>query len=322
MQAVIAPAYGPPGVVRVVDRPDPVPGPGKILVAVRAATVSTGDAWLRSGTAPRGFGLIIRAVFGIRRLRNPVLGQDLAGEVVAVGAGVTRFRPGDAVIAETGPRMGGHAALAVLPETGAIAPMPAGLTWEEAAAVPFGGGAALHFLDRAGRPLAGARLLVLGAAGAVGSAAVQIARAAGAEVTAHASVRHHALLAGLGAAVIDRHAQPFDRLPGRWDVILDAVGAARWPDARARLGPGGRFLRVAADLPQMLHALALSGAATRPVVGTATGSAASLARLAALADAGRLRPVIDRVFPVAEAAAAHARVEERAKAGSVVLRFP
>lgn len=321
MQAVIAPAYGPPEVVRLADLPDPVPGPGQVLVAVRAATVSTGDAWLRSGKAPRGFGLMIRAAFGVRRLRNPVLGQDLAGEVVAVGAGVTRFREGDAVLAETGPRMGGHAALAVLPETGAIAPKPAGLSWEEAAALPFGGGAALHFLDRAGRPLRGARVLVLGAAGAVGSAAVQIARAAGAEVTAHAAARHQALLAGLGAEVIDRHAQPFDRLEGRWDVILDTVGAARWPQARARLVPGGRFLRVAADLPQMLRALALSAAATRPVVGTATGSAASLVRLAALAGAGQLRPVIDRVLAPSEAAAAHARVEERAKAGSVVLRF-
>lgn len=315
MRAAVVTGYGGPDRVRVEMRPVPVPGAGQVLIRVMATTVSSADWRIRSQTLPRGFGLFGRLAFGLRRPRQPVLGTECAGVVTATGAGVSGFRPGDAVVAYAGAAMGCHAEQVAVPVTKVIAKPPA-LTWEEAAAMSFGGCTALTFL-RAGGLAAGQRVLVLGATGTVGSAAVQIAHAAGATVTATGRAGDHNLLHALRAdAVIDNRAGP---LTGQWEVILDAVGAATWPQIRPHLTADGRFLMVAADLAAMLAARFVRGS-PRPLSVLAPERAEDMAELALLADRGLYRPLIDSSFALDDIAAAHARTGSGHKRGAVVVR--
>ena len=314
MKAVLVRRYGPPDSVAIVDLPQPVPGPGQVLVHIRAATVSAADMRLRAGLFPRGMGVLARLAMGWRGPRQPVLGTDLAGEVAALGPGVTEWRVGDAVIGFTGARMGCHAEYRVMAADALIA-RPDALSWEEAAALPFGFTTALFFLrDKAGLK-AGEKVLVIGASGAVGSAAVQIARHLGAGVTGVCSGANAALVAGLGAEVIDYGAADWARLGRRWDVILDTTGVdpAR---ARACLTPTGRLCLVAADLPQMLRAALMP----RVFIGVAPERVADLRLLAGWAAEGAVKPVASATFPLDQAARAHAIAESGRKVGNVVLR--
>lgn len=318
MKAAVVTAYGPPDRVRLADRPRPVPGKGQVLIRVIATTVSSADWRIRSQTLPRGFCRIAPLVFGLRVPRRPVLGTECAGLVEAVGPAVNAFAPGDAVVAYTGATMGCHAEFVTAP-VGKVILKPSALTWDEAAAMSFGGCTALTFL-RAGGLAAGKRLLVIGATGTVGSAAVQIARAAGAQVTATGRASDAALLAALGAdQVIDNRAQDLAGLPDSWDLILDAVGAETWARMRPRLAPGGRFLMVAADLPAMLGAMFVRGD-RRPLSPMAPERAEDMVELARLAEAGTFRPLIDSTFALDDIAAAHARVDTGRKRGTVVVR--
>lgn len=320
MQAWFCRRYGGPEVLALQAVPRPVPQPGEILVRVRATTVSAGDWRVRSLTMPPGFGPVARLALGVRRPRQPILGTDLAGVVEAVGAGVTRFRPGDAVVGFPGARMRSHAEFRALPEDGPVVAMPGGLSFAEAAAIPFGGMTALHFLDRAAlRP--GERVLVIGASGAVGTALVQLARAAGAEVTGVTSAANLALVAALGAArVIDYGVTDVTREAARYDVIADAVGATRFTRCAGILADGGRFLAIAGGLPDMAWALRSAlGGSRRVLFGPATERPEALRRVIAMAEAGRLRPVIDSCHGFDRMAAAHARVDTGRKRGSVVV---
>lgn len=315
MRAAVVTAYGGPERVRIVARPVPVPGAGQVLIRVMATTVSTADWWLRSQILPSGFGLMGRLAFGLNRPRQPVLGTECAGIVIATGPDVTTFRAGDAVVAYSGARMGCHAEQVAVPVTKVIAKPPA-LSWEEAAAMSFGGCTALNFL-RAGGLKAGQEVLVLGATGAVGSAAVQIAHAAGARVTATGRDSDHNILHALGAdRVIDNRAGP---LEGQWDVILDAVGAATWPQMRPHLTACGRFLIVAGDLPALLRARLVRGE-KRPQSLLTPERAEDIAELAALSARGLYRPLIDSTHAFDDITAAHARVDTGRKRGAVVVR--
>ncbi|HMO07197.1 MAG TPA: NAD(P)-dependent alcohol dehydrogenase [Paracoccaceae bacterium] len=321
MKAAVQDRYGPPDVVRIVDLPDPVPGAGEILVRVCASTVASADARIRAARFPAGMGPLARLALGLRGPRARILGTDLSGEVVALGAGVTRWRVGDRVIALVGAGLRCHAGFRVLKEGAALAPLPPGLGWAEAAALPFGASTALHFLDAKARLAAGERLLVIGAAGAVGSAAVQVGRARGAHVTGVASVANHALLRDLGAdTVIDYHAQDVTRLGEAWDVILDMVGQARIGSHGPLLRPGGRLILGVADLWQTLGAgLARLPGGRWVIAGPAPDSPALVQAVARMAAEGRLRPVIDRCHPLDGIAAAHAHVDGGHKRGSVVV---
>lgn len=315
MRAAVVTGYGPPDRVVIRDLPRPVPKAGEVLIHVVATTVSTADWRIRSMTVPRGFGLLMPLIFGLRAPRQPVLGTECAGVVAAVGPGVTAFAPGDAVVGYVGAAAGCHAEFVRAPVSKLI-PKPAALTWDEAAAMSFGGCTALAFL-RAGGLAAGKRVLVIGATGTVGSAAVQIAAAAGAIVTATGRDTDRAMLAGLGAAaVIDNRAAD---IGGGWDIVLDAVGAERWATIRPRLAPGGRFLMVAADLPAMIGA-ALRRGDRRAVSLMAPERAEDMAALARMAAAGTYRPLIDGTWTLSEMTAAHARVETGRKRGAVVVR--
>lgn len=321
MRAAVVTRYGAPDVIALQTRPVPRCGPGDVLVRVRATTVSSGDARVRARRVPEGMGFLMRLALGWNLPRQPILGTECSGEVVAVGAGVTRFRVGDAVVAFTGATMTAHAEYVRLAADGAIAQKPAGLGWEEAAALLFGGTTAYHYLHRGAAVKVGERVLVLGASGAVGVAAVQLARAMGAEVTGVCSAANAALVLGLGATrVIDYAVEDFTRGDARWDVVMDCVGATDYARCRRVLAPGGRLVRVVCGLGGLIAApFQGRGAGHRVIAGVADERPEDVAALVAMAGEGTYRAVIDGVFPLARIADAHARTDSGRKRGSVVV---
>lgn len=322
MRAAVCTAYGPPGVIHLRDVDMPVAGDRDVLVRIAAASVSAADWRLRACAMPRGFGLISRLAIGLNRPRRAILGSEFSGTVTAIGKAVTRFKVGDAVAGFPGVGLGCHAQYRAMPEDGALVPKPASLSHVEAASLFFGGTAALYFLRDKGRVRPGDRVLVIGASGSVGSAAVQIARQLGAEVTGVCSGANCGLVAGLGAhAVIDYTREDYTRLGPRYDIILDTIGGEPMARTRCALAPDGRLLMVAAGVPQMLLGLTTLWRRQKAISGLAPERREDVEYLAALAARGTFRPVIDEVFALEDIAAAHARVESRRKRGNTVLRI-
>lgn len=320
MRAAVCQRYGPPEVVVVKERPAPRLRPGEILVRVEATTVTTADARLRALRVPAGFGCLAPALFGFGAPRRATLGVECAGVVDAVAGTGSRFRVGDRVVGMDGVSMGCHAEYKVFPFGGALVPMPPGLTFVEATSLPFGGLTAIDFLRR-GRLVAGERVLVVGAAGSVGSSAVQLAKATGAHVTAVCSAANRELVLRLGAdATIDYTREDLTKLGERYDLVLDTVGSASLTEGASILRPGGRLLLVAASLWQMLAApwVRLFGRA-HVVAGPSAERRDDLEKLVALVTRRRLVPVVDDVLPFERIAEAHARVDGGHKRGSVVL---
>jgi NADPH:quinone reductase-like Zn-dependent oxidoreductase len=318
MKAWHCPRYGGPDVLRLVDRPRPVPGRGEVLVRVEATTVSSADSRVRALRLPRGFGPLGRIFLGFSGPRRDVLGTEFAGRIAAVGPDGGDWRTGDQVVGFTGAAMGCHAQYRVMPARGALAARPAALSLEEAAALGFGGMTALDYLRRA-KVAAGESVLVLGAAGTVGSACVQLARHAGTRVTAVTSPRHRELMTELGADdVIDRSREDFRKTGRRFDLIADAVGQSTFAECLPLLRDGGRYLGIAADLRGML---ARPVGSRRPIAGPASERAEDFREVVRLATARVFQPVVDSVFSFADLPAAHARVDTGAKQGSVVVRL-
>ncbi|MEA5390932.1 NAD(P)-dependent alcohol dehydrogenase [Cyanobium gracile UHCC 0139] len=320
MKAVLAERYGPPEVLRIKELPTPTPKAEEILIRIHATTVTSADWRLRSQTVPTGFGLIMRLVFGLRKPRQPVLGSELAGVVAAVGPRVGRFQVGERVFAFSDMGMGCHAEYLCLPQDGMVVATPPGLTDETAAALCFGGTTALDFLRRAKlRP--GERVLVNGASGAVGTAVVQLARHMGAEVTGVCSTANLELVRSLGAAqAIDYTRDDFSRDGQTYDVIVDTVGTAPYARCRRSLKPGGRLLLVLAGLPDMLKGLWVSLTSGRTVIaGPASVKLEDLRELAALAQTGEYKPVIDRIYSFEQIVAAHRYVDTGRKKGNVII---
>ena len=318
MKAISVDSYGPPERVRLIDLPKPQPGRGEILIRIRAATVSAGDMRVRSGTFPRGFGMLARLALGVTGPRKSVLGTDLAGEVEAIGDGVTSFAPGDAVIAFVGAKFGCHAEYRCVPVAAPICRKPTALSWEQATALPFGGTTALYFLRNRAKVAKGERVLIVGASGAVGSAAVQLARHFGCIVTAVTSTPNLALVASLGEVeMIDYRITDWTGLGRQWDVILDTTSSVDLAHARPCLRDGGRLALVAASLPQMIGGV--FARSIRVLTGTAPERTDDLQLLADLAAAGVLTSVVSATFPLSEAARAHTIAESGRKVGNVVL---
>ncbi len=316
MKAATYHQYGGPEVVSIAEMPRPVPGENEVLIKVHACTVSAGDWRLRSLKVPRGFGLAVRAFAGWSRPRQPVLGGDAAGVIVEKGAGVQGWDIGDAVVAYPSAKMGGHAEYLRMPAKGILAPKPEGLSFPEAAAIPFGGLTALEFLCDKGQLKAGEKVLIVGASGAVGSAAVQLARHFGAEVTGVCSAANAALVKDLGAAkVVDYNTQDIAELAERFDIILDTTETAPWQRVRHLLTPRGRLLVVSGGLGSMVRMLFNR----RVIGGVSVGSRDGLERLMALVKDGVFFPLIDRGYPFAQVARAHAHVDTGRKTGAVVL---
>jgi NADPH:quinone reductase-like Zn-dependent oxidoreductase len=296
MKAIVRPRAGPPDVLQLQDVEKPTPADNEVLIKVHAATVTRGDVLLRG--MPRIMLLAMRLLMGMHKKRIP--GSELAGEIECVGADVGRFAPGDPVFGSTGlTSAGSYAEYTCLPESAILAAKPDDLDFERAAALPVGGMTALHYLRQGGlQP--GQRVLIYGASGSVGSYAVQLAIHAGARVTGVCSTKNVALVQSLGAEeIIDYTAEDFRESGARYDLVFDAVGVISRSDCEGALVPEGGFVTVRRGL--------------------ARGSIEDLIRLKKLAEAGAVRSVIDRRYPLAAAAEAHRYVEQGHKVGNVVL---
>jgi NADPH:quinone reductase-like Zn-dependent oxidoreductase len=315
--------YGGPEVVEVRDMPKPVPKEGEVLIRVLATTVSSGDWRARSLIMPAGFGPLGPLVFGISRPRQPVLGTELAGVVEEVGASVTTFKPGDEVIAFAGAAMGCHAEYRTMPADGAIALKPSNLSFADAATLSFGGMTALQFLRRSGVK-AGESVLVNGASGAVGVAFVQLLKNAGARVTAVCSGANADSVLAIGAdAVIDYTKFDFTVGSERYDMIVDTAGTAPYARVKNILKEQGRLLQVLGRLGDLVTGpFATMGTSKKIIAGPAAGRPEDIRTLARLAAAGKLRPMIDEVFPLERIVEAHRRVDSGHKRGSVVITMP
>ena len=322
MTAAVYRRFGPPEVVRLEQRPVPVPQPGEVLVRVHASTVSVADHRARTRDVPRGLDLIAAAGIGLFRPKHHVLGMDAAGVVEAVGAGVTGFAAGDRVIAMMGAGFGGHAEYVCVPADGAITRAPADLTHEEAVTLVFGGITAQGFLSQVSIG-PGTTVLVNGASGAVGTAVIQLARRLGAQVTAVTSGPNAELVTSLGAdRVIDYTRQDFTANGARYDVIVDGVGNAAFEKVEASINPGGALLLVICDLRGMLRSRGQSRRSGKLVTwDVGRPGAAELAQLVGLAESGRYRPVIDRAYDLGDVVEAHRYVDTGRKRGNVVLRI-
>jgi NADPH:quinone reductase-like Zn-dependent oxidoreductase len=318
--------FGPPEVLQSRELPKPVPGDHEVLVRIRATTVTAGDWRVRSLEVPRGFGLLSRLALGFSRPRQPILGTELSGEIEAVGKAVTRFQVGDPVFGFTGTRMGCHVEYRCLPEEGhgrkdeAVALKPANLSHEEAAALSFGGTAALSFFRKA-KLQRGEKVLVVGASGGVGTAAVQLARHLGAHVTGVCSAANLELVRSIGAErVIDYAKEDFTRNGERYDVVVDTAGTAPFSRCEGSLTDGGRLLVVLGTLPEVLRAPWVSLTSTKKIIGgVASWGVEDLRLLASLAEAGHYRPVIDRRYRFDEMVEAHRHVDAGHKRGNVVV---
>lgn len=321
MLAAVCTAYGGPEVVRLDDVRMPTLRADEVLVRVHATTVASADCRIRASRFPRGFGLPARMIFGWSRPRQPILGTECSGTVEAIGARVTNVRPGDAVIAFSGIKARCHAQYVALRADGALVSKPAGLSFAEAATIAFGGTTALYVLRDRARLRRGERVLVNGASGCVGTAAVQLARHLGAHVTGVCSTSNVDLVRSLGAdAVVDYRATDFATGGERWDIIIDTVGNAPFGRSRNVLNDKGRLMLVAADLPGLIKAPLHSLASGLTVAGgPAPERAEDLRHLRDLYEAGALRPVIDSTYSFDRIADAHARADCGRKTGSVVV---
>jgi NADPH:quinone reductase-like Zn-dependent oxidoreductase len=317
MKTAVYTAYGPPDTILLADVPRPEPRPGEVLVRVHAAPVTAGDARMRSGKVPRGMGLMLRAFIGLTRPRVAP-GFAFSGEVVGLGSGADGFAVGDRVFGLKGFKGGTHSEYLTIPATDRILPLPADLSHEEGAAFFFGGMTAAEFLIDKAQITAGEHVLVAGATGAVGGAAVQIGRHLGAHVVATASPANHALALKLGAEAVSDYRDPLPA--GPYDVVFDVMGKLGWSGARPLLAPGGRLIQITTTLGEML------GGSVRPnrdgrriIVGTNKDDLASMQRLVALHQAGGYTPVVGEVLPFAELAKAHALAESFHKPGNLVV---
>jgi NADPH:quinone reductase-like Zn-dependent oxidoreductase len=320
MKAIACTKYGSPDVLQIQELPKPVPKDNEILIKIRATTVTSGDWRVRSLNMPAGFGWMARLVLGISKPRQPILGSELAGDVVAIGNTVRTFKVGDPVFAFSGARMGCHVEYKCMAEDGLVVLKPANLTYEEAASLSFGGTTALDFLQRANLQ-AGETVLINGASGGVGTAAVQLAKHFGAEVTGVCSAANFELVKSLGAShVIDYTQEDFTTNGETYDIIMDTVGTAPFSRVQASLSEKGRLLLVLAGLPDILQIPWLSRTTRKTIIaGTAGERVEDLRCLASLAESGAFKPVIDRRYPFEQIAEAHRYVDTGHKKGSVVI---
>jgi NADPH:quinone reductase-like Zn-dependent oxidoreductase len=323
MKAIRCLEYGSAEVLQLVELATPVPRRGEVLVRIHASTVSAEDPKMRAFAHPLAHRLPVALLFGYPRPRRGIWGMEFAGVVAAVAEGVSRFSLGDRVFGYTGIGLGAHAEYRCLPETGILALVPPGMTYAEAAAVPNGALTALAYLRDMAGIRAGEHVLVYGASGAVGTAAVQLAKAFGAHVTGVCSTRNVSLVKSLGAdEVIDYTEQDFRHGAQRYDIIFDTVGRTSMKDVRASLTRRGRYLVTVFDLRDCLRMLWTSLLGRQRMLGNAANfywKPADLELICKLIAEQRWTSVIDRTYPWLEAARAHRYVEEGHKRGNVVL---
>lgn len=323
MRAAVYTEYGPPEVLHFQDVEKPTPKDDEVLIKVHATTVSTGDCNVRGFTfIPPGFGPLPRLMFGIRKPRNPILGVVLAGEIEAVGKDVTHFKPGDPVYGIDGGKMGAYAEYACRAESSALAIKPANLSYEEAAAIPFGAGTALSFLRDKGHIKSGHDVLVHGASGGVGSYAVQLAKHFGATVTGVCSTPNVDWVKSLGAdRVIDYTQEDFTQNSDTYDIIFDsAISDMTFAKCKHTLKEQGRYLAIAGGLGAMLQApLTAMLGGKQLAAGAVPENKEDLDFLRGLIEDGAIKPMIDKCYPFEDLVEAHRYVDGGHKRGCVVV---
>lgn len=331
MKAITYATYGGPDVLHVTDLEKPHPKDNEALIRVRAVSVNFGDIIARNfkNVSPREFNmpflfwLLARFGFGFSRPKKTILGNAFSGEVETIGKGVTLFKKGDAVFGYTGENMGAYAEYLCFPEQGIIAAKPSNMTFEEAAAVPYGAIMALDLLKKANLRQ-GQRVLVLGASGAIGSAAVQLARQYyGAEVTGVCGAAGADYVKNLGAnQVIDYTKEDFTQNGAAYDLIVDILGRETFSQVKASLTPTGIYLSVSfkmKKLLQMIWTSVLGG--KRVLCALASPKREDLTFIKGLVEDGKMKSVLDQCFPLEKAAEAHRFVESENKKGAVVIRI-
>jgi NADPH:quinone reductase-like Zn-dependent oxidoreductase len=303
MKAVICTRWGPPEVLRLADVERPVPRKGEVRVRIAATAVTASDCIARALKGPARLRIPARLLLGWRGPRRPIFGIVLAGEIDSVGRNVTSFQPGDQIFGLSRWKAGCYAEYACCSQNTLLAARPANLSYEECAALPYGGLLAMHLMRKAAIR-DGQRVLVYGASGAIGTALVQLARHEGARVTGVCSTRNLSLVQSLGVeTVVDYTREDYASRGERYDVIIDAVGKRKSAQAMLRAGeavaPGGRCISIDDGWPKLL--------------------AADMPLLRRLAESGELKPVIDRRYPLEEMVEAHRYVEEGHKRGNVIV---
>ncbi|NER79113.1 MAG: NAD(P)-dependent alcohol dehydrogenase [Leptolyngbya sp. SIO1D8] len=320
MKAVVYAEYGSPEVLRLQEVEKPIPQDNEVLVKVQATTVTAADFRLRSFTVPTFIWLPARIALGIRKPRKNILGAELAGKIESVGKHVKKFRKGDSIFAATLPDFGAYTEYKCLTEDAAIAIKPTNLTYEEAAALPIGARTALHYLRKANiQP--GQKVLIYGASGSVGTYTVQLAKYFGAEVTGVCSTTNLAMVKSLGAdKVIDYTTEDFSANGETYDVIVEVVDKSSFSACMRSLKEEGTYLNITAPLPtrQMLWTKLTSR--KKLILGESIPEAAEpLIFLRELVEAGKIKPVIDRCYPLEKIVEAHRYVDQGHKRGNVAI---
>jgi len=317
MKAAVYYEYGIPEVLQVNQIEKPTPKKNEILVRVRATAVNSGDIRLRKADP-----FAVRFFFGVTKPKINILGSVFSGEIERVGEEVNSFKVGDLVFGHTDMSFGAYAEYICIPENTSVALKPKNITHNEAAVIPFGGVTALHFINKADiKP--GQKVLVVGASGAVGTAAVQLAKAFGAEVTGVCSTANVALVKSLGAnKVIDYTKENFNQNDEMYDVIFDTVKTIAVSSSLKSLNKNGVMILSAAGMSEMLQGAWISMTSNKKVItGVINHKAADIVFLKELIEEGKLKPVIDRTYPLEQIAEAHAYVEKGHKKGNVAIEI-
>lgn len=321
MKAVFCTAYGPPDVLQLREVPTPVPRANEVLIKIHASTVTFGDCELRTLTLPKWTRIPLRLYMGYRKPRNFIPGMELSGVVEAVGENVTSLKKGDAVFCSSGLKMGANAEYICLTDKSAITIKPDQLSFEDAATLIVGGINALHFLRKADiKP--GQKVLIIGAGGSIGTYGVQLAKLAGAEVTAVDHASKLDMLINIGADyVIDYTKEDFHARGKKYDVIFDMIYKSSFTKCIDSLTAEGIYLMANTGPLRMIRGALLNRKSSKKTFfKPASETVSDLNYLAELIVNGKIKPVIDRVYPLEELAAAHAYVERSEKKGCVVIR--
>jgi NADPH:quinone reductase-like Zn-dependent oxidoreductase len=322
MKAIVYTEYGAADVLHLQDVEKPAPKDNEVLIKVHATSVTAGDCNARGFVfVPPGLGLLARLMFGMRKPRQPILGVELAGEIVAMGKDVRLFKKGDQVYGTSG-RYGAYAEFICMAEDARLAIKPANLTYAEAASIPFGATSALYFLRDKAKIQPGQKVLIIGASGCTGAYAVQLAKIYGAEVTGVCSTRNMELVKSLGAdRVIDYTQEDFTLNGELYDVIFDMVpGRSSFARYKGSLKPNGLYLAGAGGVKEMAQTVWTGITGGKKVIAVmAPDRVEDLVTLTGLLESGQLKPVIDRRYPLEQTAEAHRYADTGRKRGSVVI---